>query len=58
MVKETEPTKTELIQKVDTSLAPTTEVLDLISDDALIGVYEEIMGNFRTDRDHVSVVGS
>jgi hypothetical protein len=54
MAKETEPTKAELIQKVDTPLAPTTEILDLITDDALLSVYDEIMCNLRTDRTHVS----
>jgi hypothetical protein len=54
MVKETEPTKTELVQKLDRSLTPTTEVLDLISDETLLGVYDEIMSNLRIDRNHVS----
>ena len=54
MAKETKPTKTELTQKVDTLLVPANDVLDLVTDEALVGIYEEIMGNLRTDRDHVS----
>jgi len=47
--------KTELTRKVDTNIVNHSEQsLDLISDDVLLDVYKEIMGNLRMDRKHVS----
>jgi uncharacterized protein YdcH (DUF465 family) len=52
MAKETDSTKIEL-KTNDNLVVNTTNALDLISDDSLLGVYNEIMENLRGDRTHI-----
>jgi len=53
MTKETELSKSENSIPVEKETGELAEKSNLISDDALLGVYDEILSNIRTDRTQV-----